>query len=299
MMPVMHIAQEDALMKKITQEEYNLIFAFWELLKKDIPELRERHAERTVIQWSGNLNKYKDKIGFYLESDRIQLYIRSGVEDKSRPPERTIQMKEYSRLIQMNLADQQPFYGKNQESEGRSIRVQKLWMRDDQTQWPHVAKWVKEQFVELQKIIVAKAEVNQDEYDLIIEFWELLKDYIPELPRNPAERRGTQWSGNLNKQMDKIGFFLGAGKIQLYIRSGVEDKSEPPERTRQMNEYSQLIRMHLANQQPFYGKNQERKGRSVRVQRLWVLNDKEQWPHAAQWIKEMFVALQEIIVSMK
>lgn len=141
--------------KKLAPEECNLIFAFWELLKKDIPEIRIRRAERTVIQWSEDLNKYKDKIGFCIESDKIQLYIRSGVEDKSQPPERTRQMEEYSRLIRKYLSDQQPFDNKRQEKKGASIRVQRKWSRDNMAQWPQVAQWVKEQFVRLQAIIVA------------------------------------------------------------------------------------------------------------------------------------------------
>lgn len=141
--------------KKLTKEEYDLIFSFWELLKKDIPEIRLRRAERTVTQWSVDLNKHKDKIGFCIESDKIQLYIRSGIEDKSQPWERTQQMEEYSRLIRKQLSDQQPFYGKNQERTGRSIRIQKSWKRGKRDQWPHTAQWVKEMFVALQEIIVS------------------------------------------------------------------------------------------------------------------------------------------------
>ncbi len=141
--------------KKLTKEESDLIFSFWELLKKDIPEIRLRRAERTIIQWSVDLNKHKDKIGFCIESDKIQLYIRSGIEDKSKPPERTKQMEEYSRLIREKLSDQQPFYGKNQEREGRSIRLQKLWVRENKTQWLPVAQWVKEMFVALNEIVIS------------------------------------------------------------------------------------------------------------------------------------------------
>ena len=141
--------------KKLTKEEYELIFSFWELLKKDIPEIRLRRAERTVIQWSVDLNKHKDKIGFCIESDKIQLYIRFGIEDKSQPPERTQQMEEYSRLIRKQLSDQQPFDDKRQEKHGASIRVQRKWSRDNKTQWLPVAQWVKEMFVALQEIIVS------------------------------------------------------------------------------------------------------------------------------------------------
>ena len=139
--------------KKLTEDEYKLISAFWELLKNDIPEIFSRSVERTVIQWSEDLNKYEDKIGFRIESDWIQLYIRSGIETESE--ERTSQMEKYSELIRLQLSDQQPFYGKNQERKGRSIRIQKSWKRGKKDQWPHTAQWVKEMFVALQEIIVS------------------------------------------------------------------------------------------------------------------------------------------------
>lgn len=141
--------------KKLTEDEYKLISAFWELLKNDIPEIFSRRAERTVIQWSEDLNKYNDKIGFRIESDWIQLYIRSGIETKSESKKRTSQMEEYSELIRLQLSDQQLFYEKNQERNGRSIRIQKSWKRDNKEQWPDTAQWVKEMFVALQEIIVS------------------------------------------------------------------------------------------------------------------------------------------------
>ena len=142
-------------------------------------------------------------------------------------------------------------------------------------------------------------KLTQEECDLIRSFWELLKKDIPEIRTRRAERRGTQWSVALNKQQDKIGFFFGANIVQLYIRSGIEDISKPPERTSQMKKYSQHIRKQLGNQQSLDDKGQEKHGASIRVQRKWTRDNKEQWPDAAQWVKEMFVALQEIIVSMK
>ena len=141
--------------------------------------------------------------------------------------------------------------------------------------------------------------LTQEECDLIRSFWELLKKDIPEIRERRVERRETQWSVALNKQQDKIGFFLGANIVQLYIRSGVEVKSKPKWRTLRMEKYSQRIIKQLSDQQSMDDKGQEEDGARIRVQRKWSRDNKEQWPHAAQWIKEMFVALQEIIVSMK
>ena len=142
--------------KKLTEEEYKLIFAFWELLKKDILEIRERRAERRETQWSVSLNGHQDKIGFFFGADIIQLYIRSGIEDRSKPKGRTLQMKKYSRLIQKQLGDQQSLDDKGQEDCGASIRVQRKWSRDNMDQWPQVTQWVKEQYVKLNQIIVSK-----------------------------------------------------------------------------------------------------------------------------------------------
>ena len=141
--------------------------------------------------------------------------------------------------------------------------------------------------------------LTQEECDLICSFWELLKKDIPEIRARRVERRGTQWSVALNKQQDKIGFFFGANIVQIYIRSGVEVKSKPEWRTLRMKEYSQRIIKQLSDQQSMDDKGQEEDGASIRVQRKWSRDNKEQWPHAAQWVKEMFVALNEIVVSME
>ena len=141
--------------QNLTQEDCDLIRSFWELLKKDIPEIRERRAERRINQWSVALKKNKDKVGFCFGADIVQLYIRSGVEDISKPPERTSQMEKYSQRIRNQLSDQQSFDDRGQEEDGASIRVQRKWSRDDKEQWPHVAQWVKEMFVALQEIIVS------------------------------------------------------------------------------------------------------------------------------------------------
>ena len=141
--------------------------------------------------------------------------------------------------------------------------------------------------------------LTQEECDLIRFFWELLKKDIPEIHERRPERRINQWSVTLKKNGDKVGFCFGADIVQLYIRSGIETKFESDERTSQMEKYSQLIRKKLGNQQSLDDKGQEKHGASIRVQRKWTRDNKEQWPDAAQWVKEMFVALQEIIVSMK
>ena len=142
-------------------------------------------------------------------------------------------------------------------------------------------------------------KLTEDENKLISAFWELLKNEIPEIRERRVERRETQWSVALNKQQDKIGFFLGANIVQLYVRSGVEVKSKPKWRTLRMEKYSQRIIKQLSDQQSMDDKGQEKDGASIRVQRKWSRDNKEQWPHAAQWVKKIFVALNEITISME
>ena len=139
------------------------------------------------------------------------------------------------------------------------------------------------------------APMPQEEYDLMNEFWQLLRENIGEFQRSSAERRTTQWSRSLNAHGDKIGISIGATEIWLYIRSGVEDKERPPERTQQMEEYSRLIRERLDDQQSLRDKKKERDGQSIGVQRLWARDDKTQWPQVAQWVKEQFDELRSII----
>ena len=129
--------------KKLTEDENKLISAFWELLKNEIPEIRERRVEQRETQWSVILSKQQDKIGFFLGANIVQLYIRSGVEIQSKPKWRTLRMEKYSQRIIKQLSDKQSMDDKGQEKDGASIRVQRKWSRDNKEQWPHAAQWVK------------------------------------------------------------------------------------------------------------------------------------------------------------
>lgn len=138
-------------------------------------------------------------------------------------------------------------------------------------------------------------KISQEEYDLINEFWILLRTSVEEFARPCAERRSTQWSTNMNASEDKIGIHIGEKKIWVYIRSGTEDDGKPQIRTQQMKEYSRRIRKRWGDQQIYHYKNPERDGRSIATKKYWVRSEKAQWPDAAQWVTEQCDELRKII----
>ena len=63
-------------------------------------------------------------------------------------------MRQYSWMIRDQMDDQQ--LGENLEkntADGMTITVQKRWTRDDRSEWPEAAQWIKEQFERLRAIL--------------------------------------------------------------------------------------------------------------------------------------------------
>ena len=63
-------------------------------------------------------------------------------------------MQRYSRMIREQMGDQE--LGGNPERysvDGWSVSVQRGWTRDDETEWPEAAQWIKEQHARLQAIL--------------------------------------------------------------------------------------------------------------------------------------------------
>ena len=63
-------------------------------------------------------------------------------------------MQRCSRMIREQMSDQE--LGGNPERDsaaGWSVSVQRGWTRDDETEWPEAAQWVKEQHARLQAIL--------------------------------------------------------------------------------------------------------------------------------------------------
>ena len=150
-------------MEYLSVEEYRQIVYFWELLKKNIEELPKRDAWKDDIHWSEPLNDNEDKIGIKLAADKIQLYIKSGCETKSSEREKQMELysqkiKEvYSKFDPVDLGSvNAPFEiieKKGEEEDGRSSKIQRLWVRSDKDQWFAIAQWVKIQIKTLKEII--------------------------------------------------------------------------------------------------------------------------------------------------
>lgn len=140
---------------------YETISDFWDRLREKIDELPKR-AARDERQWSNELNDEKDKIGFYLGETKIWLYIKSGAYEVSS--ERTGRMKSYSATIRNSIINQD-IYDRNAESDGRSIGVQKNWVRADRDTWYEIIQWTKSQFENLRTIIeseIVLEEINSE-----------------------------------------------------------------------------------------------------------------------------------------
>ena len=111
-------------------------------------------------QHSGQVlsNSSGDLIGIYVGNDRLLwLYIRAG--DIPHSAERAARMQRYSRMIREQMGDQE--LGGNPERysvDGWSVSVQRGWTRDDETEWPEAAQWIKEQHARLQAILAGSLD---------------------------------------------------------------------------------------------------------------------------------------------
>ena len=63
-------------------------------------------------------------------------------------------MRHYSRMIREQMGDQEIGDDLEKESEeGRTVRVQRSWTRDDEDGWPEAAQWIIEQHNRLRAIV--------------------------------------------------------------------------------------------------------------------------------------------------
>ena len=142
-----------------------------------------------------------------------------------------------------------------------------------------------------------EAEVVSDESDLSEAFWKFIKEQFGGIQGQTDKWRGAnQWTGPVNAIGDWIGISMKTTepeRVSLYIRAA-ESKASVW-RTERMKKYSQLIRENLADQR--LGNNlvsEASKGRSITVDLLWMRDDIDVWPHAAQWILDQCQRLREI-----
>ena len=137
-------------------EEDNRTQDFWRFLKTHVGGIPgQRDSWRGASQWTSPLNSLGDRIGIYVGNPHLLwLYIRAG--ESQRSEERTARMRQYSWTIRDQMGDQT--LGDSLEknnTEGTTVNVQKHWTRDDETEWPEAAQWIKEQLQRLQAILAA------------------------------------------------------------------------------------------------------------------------------------------------
>ena len=126
-------------------------------------------------------------------------------------------------------------------------------------------------------------------------FWKLFKEREGGIPGQKDSWRGaSQWTTPLNILGDRIGIYVGHQDSWLYIRAG--KNQEAGDRAARMRSYSWKIREEMGDQ--VLGENLEKNGAdgmTITVQRAWVRDDEDEWPEAAQWIKEQFERLRAIL----
>ena len=131
-------------------------------------------------------------------------------------------------------------------------------------------------------------------------FWLFLKEHTGGVPGQKDKWRGpSQWTSTLNPQGDRVGIYVGNPELLwLYVRSGL-GPDRTAERAAQMREYSWQIQEMMGDQR--LGGNLEgdaKNGTSITIERPWVRDDEDEWPQAADWIKEQQERLAAVVRSM-
>ena len=143
-----------------------------------------------------------------------------------------------------------------------------------------------------------KIEVEFEEDSRTPAFWRFFREHAGGVPGQKDSWRGTsQWTNPLNSSGDRVGFHVGNPELLwLYIRAGESRGS--PARTARMLQYSWRIRDQMGDQE--LGENLEKNsenGMTVSVRRQWTRDDEDEWPEAAEWIKEQYERLQAILAD--
>ena len=138
---------------EVELNETSLAQRFWGVLKYRGGVPGQTDNWRGPNQWTSPVESSGDRIGIQVGNhDLIWLYIRSG--DLSRSNERAARMLHYSRMIREQMGDQEIGDDLEKESEeGRTVRVQRSWTRDDEDGWPEAAQWIIEQHDRLRAIV--------------------------------------------------------------------------------------------------------------------------------------------------
>ena len=143
-----------------------------------------------------------------------------------------------------------------------------------------------------------RVEVEFEDDSRTRAFWRFLKTHAGGVPGQKETWRGaSQWTSPLNSFGDRIGLYVGnPNLLWLYIRAGESQGSQ--ERAARMRQYSWMIRDQMDDQE--LGENLEKNseaGMTVAVQNRWTRDDEDEWPEAAQWIKEQHERLRAIVAG--
>ena len=128
-------------------------------------------------------------------------------------------------------------------------------------------------------------------------FFRFLKKRAADFQGQKDSWRGSnQWTSPLNSHGDRIGIFVGEEVLRLCVRAGDRKASEG--RTIRMQHYSRMIGNQMADQETAGSPVEKgRQGRSVSVERQWTLEDEDEWPGAAEWLREQRQRLQIILAD--
>ena len=141
-------------------------------------------------------------------------------------------------------------------------------------------------------------EVTAPETSRAQAFWKFLATHVGGVPGQQDSWRGaSQWTSPFNSLGDRIGIYVGnPNLIWLYIRAGESQASEL--RAARMRQYSWTIRDQMGDQE--LGENLEKsaaEGTTVAVQKSWTRDNEDEWPEAAEWIKEQLERLEAILAA--
>ena len=164
--------------------------------------------------------------------------------------------------------------------------------------WPYAADY-RESAVKCRKLgerCDATVEVEFEQDNRTKAFWRFFREHAGGVPGQKDTWRGaSQWTSPLNAYGDRVAIYVGNPELLwLYIRAG--DAHASAERAARMRRYSWTMRDQMADQE--LGESLEKNsedGMSVSVQRRWSRDDEEEWPEAAQWIKEQYDRLLAVL----
>lgn len=126
--------------------------AFWEFLKQNLGGLPgQKDAWRGGNQWTSAVNSLGDRVGIWIGTDSLWLYVRAAETQHSE--QRAARIRGFSQMIRDQMGDQKLGQNIVKESEdGRSISVWRNWDLENEDDWPETADWIMDQFQRLRAI---------------------------------------------------------------------------------------------------------------------------------------------------